>query len=609
MKFNGEIQQLRLKSTLFIALLLVATLMVGVKVIPPSNAVHGNNPAILGIWHEGVKSNAVILSNVAPGNTFILEVNATDAGNLRGFDITIRYDSAIISPPDATFVDYNGVDCPTAEGCMFASMSTLQLAESVTPGQVRLSVTITSTTIPFASGTGTVFRIYFTVIAEGATMINIVEGSSSLLNPGAVPYQGVDGYLDSRNTSGGGTLVEFNYAMALSLSTVTVNRPVAGTASSPSITVTVTLSFGTTRPISLRMLGLPQGVSATFGATSGNPTFTTTVTLTINGGPAGGSTTAPSGTYKLAVSGNGTVTAGHFVRTAGLTLVVVPPPPPNYTISASPASLTIKQGGFATTSVTLTLNSGTAEPVLLSHNIGTFCPGCEVKFTPPDPTPTQTVQMNVSIGPTTQTGTYSFNITGTSTGLYSETTVVKRLLFSVTVQLFAFQIDSISASRQFAYAGVSSNPVIVTMTVRNNGTATATFNAMAKVANSTHTITIGTQSVTLNPGQTQVVTFNWNAHLLQRGFYAVYGETRQANPANGGDILTSGEMVVRFKGDVNNDCTVNIIDLALVGASFGSTGGPPASSNWNQFADLNNDNTINIIDLANVGGSFGQVCG
>ena len=596
---------MRLKSTIFIALLLVATLMVGVKVVPPSGAVHGNNPAILAIWHEGVKSNAVILSSVAPGNTFILEVNATDAGNLRGFDITVRYDSAIISPTDATFVDYNGADCPAAEGCMFASMSTLQLAESVTPGQVRLSVTITSTTIPFASGTGTVFRIYFTVIAVGATIVNIVEGSSSLLNPGSVPYQGVDGYLDNRNT----TSVEFDYTVALSLSTVTVNRPVSGTASSPSITVTVTLVRGTTRTISLRVLSLPQGVSATFGATSGSPTFSTTLTLTINGGPAGGSTTAPSGTYKLAVTGNGTVTAGHFVRTAGLTLVVVPPPPPNYSISASPASLTIRQGGFATTAVTLTLLSGTAEPVLLSHNIGTFCPGCEVKFTPPDPTPTQTVQMNVSIGPTTPTGTYSFNITGTSTGLYSEATVVRKLLFSVTVQLFAFQIQSISASRQFAYAGANSNPVVVTMTVKNNGTSAGTFNAMAKASNSTHTIVIGTQSVTLNPGQTQVVSFNWNAHLLQKGLYAVYGETRQTNPADGGDILTSGEMVVRFKGDVNNDCTVNVLDFALVGASFGATGGPPASSNWNQFADINNDNTINIIDLANVGGSFGQTCG
>lgn len=40
---------------------------------------------------------------------------------------------------------------------------------------------------------------------------------------------------------------------------------------------------------------------------------------------------------------------------------------------------------------------------------------------------------------------------------------------------------------------------------------------------------------------------------------------------------------------------MNIVDIATVGAAFGST---PASVNWNPNADLNLDNTINIIDLA-----------
>lgn len=59
-------------------------------------------------------------------------------------------------------------------------------------------------------------------------------------------------------------------------------------------------------------------------------------------------------------------------------------------------------------------------------------------------------------------------------------------------------------------------------------------------------------------------------------------------------------------GDVNNDCSVNILDLASVGKAYGSQPGDP---NWNGNADLNGDGVINIFDLAIVGVSYGGECG
>lgn len=58
-----------------------------------------------------------------------------------------------------------------------------------------------------------------------------------------------------------------------------------------------------------------------------------------------------------------------------------------------------------------------------------------------------------------------------------------------------------------------------------------------------------------------------------------------------------------FPGDVNGDFTVNVLDLALVGAAFMST---PASANWNSNADFDANGIINVLDLATLGNYFGQ---
>lgn len=58
-----------------------------------------------------------------------------------------------------------------------------------------------------------------------------------------------------------------------------------------------------------------------------------------------------------------------------------------------------------------------------------------------------------------------------------------------------------------------------------------------------------------------------------------------------------------FPGDVNGDFSVNIIDLALVGAAYGSS---LDSERWNPYADFDGSGIINIVDLATAGAYFGQ---
>ena len=86
-----------------------------------------------------------------------------------------------------------------------------------------------------------------------------------------------------------------------------------------------------------------------------------------------------------------------------------------------------------------------------------------------------------------------------------------------------------------------------------------------------------------------------SAVIASPGVYEYYCELHPSS--------MHGKLRINRSPDINGDTLVNIIDLAAVGAAFGST---PASANWNPNADLNLDNTINIIDLATVAANFGQ---
>jgi len=91
-----------------------------------------------------------------------------------------------------------------------------------------------------------------------------------------------------------------------------------------------------------------------------------------------------------------------------------------------------------------------------------------------------------------------------------------------------------------------------------------------------------------------------------------WGVMRTAKNGSGGpDIMQPRQVYYSLKakwktalaGDTNDDCNVNIFDLARVGLCFG--GSPTGSCTT---ADVNVDGLINIFDLATVGLNYGQRC-
>jgi len=59
----------------------------------------------------------------------------------------------------------------------------------------------------------------------------------------------------------------------------------------------------------------------------------------------------------------------------------------------------------------------------------------------------------------------------------------------------------------------------------------------------------------------------------------------------------------QLRGDINDDGTINILDIVMCALAFGAR---PSDPNWNPIADLNHDGIVNIIDLVIIAVDFGE---
>ena len=85
--------------------------------------------------------------------------------------------------------------------------------------------------------------------------------------------------------------------------------------------------------------------------------------------------------------------------------------------------------------------------------------------------------------------------------------------------------------------------------------------------------------------------------------YLANQRTDQSCPA--GETVQLPDITL-LGGDANDDCIINILDLAFMGARFGLSDG---DASFDAKADINADGTVNILDLTVAGGNFQQGCG
>src|SRR5208337_3616334 len=179
-------------------------------------------------------------------------------------------------------------------------------------------------------------------------------------------------------------------------------------------TITTAISGGFNSALSLSALGVPSGTTVSFNPDpipapgSGNSTMTITV----------GSST-PTGTYPITVVGDG----GGVQQTTTVTLTVTAGAQPNFTISASPASLSIPQGNQGVSTITTAISGGFNSSISLSAS-GTPT-GTTVSFNPSTiPAPgAGNSTMTITVGSSTPTGIYPITVTGNGGGIQQNTTV------------------------------------------------------------------------------------------------------------------------------------------------------------------------------------------
>ncbi|HKZ93495.1 MAG TPA: S8 family serine peptidase [Candidatus Bathyarchaeia archaeon] len=145
--------------------------------------------------------------------------------------------------------------------------------------------------------------------------------------------------------------------------------------------------------------------------------------------------------------------------------------------------------------------------------------------------------------------------------------------------------------------------VNITVTVKNNGLSTESFNVTAFY----NTTAIDTQPVwNLPPNNTTTLNFTWNTAGDAPSHYTIKAQADAVpNEYNATDNTYTyiGTVTVKLPGDANGDDTVNADDLAIFQPTFGAT---LTSINWNPECDFNRDNIIDARDLRLLGRNYGR---
>ncbi|TML74036.1 MAG: hypothetical protein E6G13_01580 [Actinobacteria bacterium] len=194
-----------------------------------------------------------------------------------------------------------------------------------------------------------------------------------------------------------------DFSLAASPSSLSLTQGSSGTTS-----VSTSLTAGSAQTVSLSASGLPSGTTAAFNPASVSTGGSSTLTLTT------GSST-PLGNYPITITGTGTSTT----HTTTVTLTVTAPP--DFSIASSPATLTISQGGSATSTISTAVTTGSAQPVSLSASGQPS--GTTVGFNPTSMNAGGSSTLTVNVGSATAAGSYTLTITGTGTSATHTTTL------------------------------------------------------------------------------------------------------------------------------------------------------------------------------------------
>lgn len=278
---------------------------------------------------------------------------------------------------------------------------------------------------------------------------------------------------------------------------ITANAPAAVTltpGSNPTAQVTISSLFGFTGTVSVSAANLPTGVSANFSPSSVNGSGT--VTINFNG-----QNNTPSGTTNISIVG----TSGSLTHSAIIAFTVTGTNP-DFSLSANPTSVSVAQGGTATSTFTVGPLNGFTGTVALSAS--GLPAGVTASFNPASTAANSTLSFTASS--TAAVGTTNITVTGTSGNLSHSATIN----LTVTSNQPSFKLSAAPTTLSIGQGATGNSTVTVNPVNNFTGTVslaasglpagvTATFSPAATAGNSTLTLTAsstataGTSTVTV----------------------------------------------------------------------------------------------------------------
>jgi hypothetical protein len=458
-----------------------------------STSVSSNNSA--SAYGQSVTFTATVSPSAATGTVQFFD-GGTSLGTatLSGGRASVSTSSLAVGNHSITATyngnsNYNTSASGTVSLTVSKATSTTSLASSVNPSTLGQSATFTAAVSPSAA-TGTVqFFDGGTSLGTATLSGGRASVSTSSLAVGnhsiTATYSG-----DANNTgSSSSTLTQtVNSAPAgdFSLSATPSSQTVVqGNGTTFTATVSAVNGFGGT--VSFNASGLPAGAAASFNPTSRTSSGSSTMTVTT-------STSTLAGTYRITITG----TSGSLSHSTTVSLTVNAAGQANYSLSASPSSLTITQGNSGTSTITVTPQNGFTGSVSLSAS--GLPSGVTPSFIPSSTTSTSTLTLTASS--TATTGSVTVTITGTSGGLTHTTTIALTVNAGPNFSLSASP-NSLSVARgSTGTSTITINPTnsfngSVSFSASNLPTGvTAAFSPNPSTSNSTVTLTVSSSATT-----------------------------------------------------------------------------------------------------------------
>jgi hypothetical protein len=318
----------------------------------------------------------------------------------------------VTAPTDDTTTLVTNASCNIASGSSVCSATmSVVVADPTNPSNIPQG----TVTFNLSAGTTGAYLSSITcALSAYGTCTDDIWGTSAGVATVTANYNGDTAHNGSTSAPATFTVtvsVPFDYSLSASSSSGSV---VAG--SSTSITITATLTGGTGVPITLAASLSPT--PAVCAAYYSNPCWTLTFSpASLTPTSAGATSTltisttsvAPAGTYTLTITGD---PAGSSSSSATFTLTIPAPSPGDFSISASPESLTIQVGDQGISTITASPSGGFTYDVDLTATISPSEPAISLSHS--------TISTGYGSRPTSATVTVSVG-TGVAPGIYTVT--------------------------------------------------------------------------------------------------------------------------------------------------------------------------------------------